>query len=49
MCEEGKEFNRHMKWRTMRSSTGRGFYPIKPAHRDDLGDFLDYGFRHKLP
>ncbi|GMN75727.1 hypothetical protein TIFTF001_056649 [Ficus carica] len=37
-----------MKWRTMRSSTGRGFHPIKPVHRDDLGDFLGYGFRHKL-
>ncbi|GMN64090.1 hypothetical protein TIFTF001_033166 [Ficus carica] len=22
--------------------------PIEPVHRDDLGDFLDYGFRYKL-
>ena len=48
MCEEGKKFNGDIKRRTVRSSTGRGFHPIELVHRDDLGDFLDYGFRHKL-
>ncbi|GMN70909.1 hypothetical protein TIFTF001_055101 [Ficus carica] len=48
MCEEGKKFNGYIKRSTVRSSTGRGFHPIELVHRDDLGDFLDYGFRHKL-
>ena len=48
MCEEGKKFNGDIKRRTVRSSTGRGFHPIELVHRDDLGDLLYYGFRHKL-
>ena len=38
----------YTKIRVTIQATGRGYHPIEPVHRDDLGDFLDYGFRHKL-